>query len=539
MHLHKHREVGVIILITLLFLLVRLVALEQVYMLHDERDIVYSGLSLARTGGDLYGRFFPFSFTGISPDNPLVSIWISAIGWIFTPVPTVFSARLPFVLIATSLPALFYLIIKQMTHDTHLAIFGTLIASFSPWMLHLTRYAMDITTALPILLVAILYQLKKRHYLAYVLYVLSFYNYQGFRIAIPVVILAVEMFHGLPRQFNQWRVMLRHTIFIILLCTSILVIDRSVTVARSNQIVFLNREKFSSLVDEKRRVTRAPLSVSSLFDNKLAENIHYTIEGLVNGMNLDLFFVRGDTSATNGTGIGGLFLVITLPLFIVGVMNLASAPKGVRYLATFILIGMLPAIASLNGHTYGIRGSLMIIGYAVIMAYGVTVIIHRLPSPNWKIVICGAYILILSLEFVVFGYNYFFRRPILLGEMYNERERTLVKDITQSDVARDIVVYDNEPKDLLISYLFLTSATMDTVHRAMRGSQSHIYCSQNVCFRDCDVDWRSRSNQSTVYVSNRCLKDIEYNELSMQHLRTIGYIDTPLTAFFIVPPSSR
>lgn len=61
-------------LFTVLYFAVRCIALDQLYMVHDERDIVFAAWSLARSGKDLFGKVFPLNFGGISPDNPLISI---------------------------------------------------------------------------------------------------------------------------------------------------------------------------------------------------------------------------------------------------------------------------------------------------------------------------------------------------------------------------------------------------------------------------------------------------------------------------------
>lgn len=84
---------------TTIYFLLRCIALDQMYMVHDERDIVFSAWSLAWSGKDLFGNIFPLSYGGISPDNPLISIWFSALFWLFLPVKSVFFARLPFVFV--------------------------------------------------------------------------------------------------------------------------------------------------------------------------------------------------------------------------------------------------------------------------------------------------------------------------------------------------------------------------------------------------------------------------------------------------------
>ncbi|MBP6994115.1 hypothetical protein KBB12_02645, partial [Candidatus Woesebacteria bacterium] len=97
------------------YFLLRCVALDQLYMVHDERDIVFSAWSLAKSGKDLFGHIFPISFEGISPNDPLISIWFSALFWLLIPLKNVFLARLPFVFISSFAPYLIYLIVHKIT----------------------------------------------------------------------------------------------------------------------------------------------------------------------------------------------------------------------------------------------------------------------------------------------------------------------------------------------------------------------------------------------------------------------------------------
>ena len=152
---------------TTLYFLLRCVALDQLYMVHDERDIVFSAWSLARSGRDLFGNIFPISFQGISPDNPLISIWFSALFWLLIPIKSVLFARVPFVFVSSFIPFLLYLIVYKVTKDSRFSILVSLVAGISPWMFHLGRIAMDVTLAFPTLLIAIIFLLNKKRLLGY------------------------------------------------------------------------------------------------------------------------------------------------------------------------------------------------------------------------------------------------------------------------------------------------------------------------------------------------------------------------------------
>ena len=151
-----------VLLFCILFFLIRLPLLDQTNLLHDERDIVLSGYSIAKFGTDLYGTSFPMVFDGISPKNPVVAIYFSALSWLFFPIRTIFFARLPFVFISSFILLLTYEIILTLTKNKKNSIITALIFCFSPWIYHLTRLAMDINLAFVLLLAGMLLYFKKK-----------------------------------------------------------------------------------------------------------------------------------------------------------------------------------------------------------------------------------------------------------------------------------------------------------------------------------------------------------------------------------------
>ena len=160
-----------IILITVLFLLIRLPFLDQLFLLHDERDIVLSGYSIAKTARDLYGNFLPINFEELNPHNPATAIYFSALWWTFLP-RTVFFARLPYVLITSLLVPLVYLIVKKVLQNKEIAILSAFFAAFNPWMFHITRLAMDINVTLVAGLFGIYLFMNRKYIFSFVMWLL-------------------------------------------------------------------------------------------------------------------------------------------------------------------------------------------------------------------------------------------------------------------------------------------------------------------------------------------------------------------------------
>lgn len=522
---------------TTIYFLVRCIALDQMYMVHDERDIVFSAWSLARSGKDLFGNIFPLSFGGISPDNPLISIWFSALFWLILPVKSVFFARLPFMFVSSFIPLLMYLIAHKVTKNTRFSILVSLVAGMSPWIFHLGRIAMDVTLAFPTLLLAILLLLNKKRLLGFFLLFLAFYNYQGFRTVIPFIPFLIEWY---LQTSDKKRMVTRYVVhggFVVLLFLSIFLIDSKVISRRSDQVLFLNMERFTADVDLKRRETIFPLVVSKLFDSKLTESIRYGLETVAQGLSTQTFFFKGDASPINGTGIGSLLFISTLPFFIFGIMSLRNKDVGYGFLASFTLWGMIPSLASLNGHSYAIRGILMVVGFSTLIALGITeswTIVRKYNT--LKRILFVITVLIFAADFSTFAYEYFGRRPITLSEVFNERERAVAEYITSLNTKSPLVIYDTDisAKNSFMTYAFLKLNDTTQIQSTMKNDK-YIYQYENVTFKRCETR-KDHLQNAIAIVSNHCVNDVEYKKLKDSKLKEITYKDTPiLVAYFVIP----
>lgn len=526
------------VVFTTLYFLFRCIALDQLYMVHDERDIVFSAWSLARSGRDLFGNIFPISFQGISPDNPLISIWFSALFWLLIPIKSVFFARLPFVFVSSFIPFLIFLIVYKVTKDTRFSILVSLVAGISPWMFHLGRIAMDVTLAFPTLLIAVLLLLNKKRLLGYIFLFFAFFNYQGFRTIIPFIPFIIEWYVQNVEKKQSVRRYFVHVGCILILLLSIFLIDSRVTTRRFDQVIFLNTERFAADVDLKRRETIFPLTISKIFDSKLTETIRYGFDTFTQGLSTQTFFYKGDASPINGTGIGGLLFISTLPFFVFGIMLLRKKGLPYMFLSSFILWGMVPSLASLNGHSYAIRGILMIVGFSTLIALGIaeswTIVMKY---QTFKRIILVITIIISIADVSTFVYEYLGRRPITLSEVFNERERAISEYIASQNKNTPIVVYDTDisTKNTFMTYAFLKLNDPSKIQTAMKQG-GFVYRYENSTFRRCE-DRIDHPQDAIAIVSNHCLEDVEYLKLKDMKLKEITYKDTPiLVAYFVIRP---
>ncbi|OGK18889.1 hypothetical protein A3D80_01025 [Candidatus Roizmanbacteria bacterium RIFCSPHIGHO2_02_FULL_40_13b] len=522
-----------------IFLLVRVLFLDQLFLLHDERDIVFSGYSIAKTAQDLFGNFLPINFSGISPDNPLVSIYYSAASWILLPIRSVFFARIPFVLISTLLIFLVYEIILQISRDKRLALVSSLVFVFSPWVFHVTRLALDLPLAAVTLFSGLLLFLKNKRWLAYFMFFLTFYNYQGFRVLIPFLIIYLEIIcHTIPLSFPRRREsrIIVSLLFVLFLFLSITFIDKSVTTKRFSQVAFLAPERFTQEVNLRRSSSNAPLRIQAIFHNKISVTADYVVDNFIKGQDISYLFKTGDFSPINGNAVGGQFFFGFLLFYYLGIMALGKRlQKEDFYILGFIILGLLPAMASVNSATYSIRGFLSALGYAYLLSLGILFGIDILKrfSSKQRTFILVSLLLVFIINSTYFIYNYYVRRPVTVGELFNENERRLATYLIDNP-DKTYTIYHNNPKEIYLSYLFLNNNLAISQFNNL-SSNLTIYQFNNFTFIKCPrlIDYRTLHG---VIVSETCMDLKSHDQLnnSVLMIKKIPYKDISLkTAYFI------
>ncbi len=530
------RSRKIIIILCFLFFLIRLPLLDQLYLLHDERDIALSGYTIAKEGRDLYGNKLPLSFEGISPKNPVVAIYYSALSWLFMPSRSVFSARLPYVFISTFLLLLIFELVNLITKDKKKALVTACIFCFSPWIFHLTRLAMDINLAFVLLLLGMIFYLKKKVVVSFIFFILASYSYLGFRVLVPILIfyLMTYFIFDKANKVKISRLIVVNIVFILVLAGSIFYIDKGITASRfQNEVLFSRSERVIKDVHFKRMTSIAPENIRALFHNKITSSFDILFENVLSGFELSYLFKKGDYSAVNGNTATGQFFMPFIIFLILGLVSAASRrQKKDLFLLGFIFIGMLPSLASVISSSYSIRAILSGIGYAYLLSLGVLYaqdLLNKI-KPIWRNIAYTIFVALLLINVTFFIYNYFLRRPVTVSELFNEHERTLALHLIKNDTKT--TVFHTYPQEIYLTYAFLNNKLSA---KEIRLTKKTKFQSDNVLFDLCLYNRNFLAiNPKIVY--DGCLTEEQYKEWVTHDIakRTLPYADySKKTAYFV------
>lgn len=533
----KNRTILLILSISFIFIIIRLFFLDQLFLLHDERDIVLTSESIAKTGRDLFGNFLPITFKGISPQVPLFTYYFLAAWYKLFPPNNIILARLPFILITSFIVCLIYLIINKLTKNKNLSILTSIFLCFSPWYYHMTRLALEANIALVMILTAIYCFISNKRLFALCFLTIAFYCYQGARLAILPLILALECYHIYKNRFNKkklYRGLFISLLWMFLVLTSLKFTDFSINSSRINEIIFFDIEKITQEVNNLRLYSNAPFTVKQLFDNKLTVSINYVINNLFKAFDISYLFIKGDDSAINGNAASGQFFSVLIIPYLFGLLTLLSVFSVESFLIFSIgLISLIPALLNSHGTSFSFRSSLSAIIYAYIIANGTQKMIYFIKNKCLfrKIIVSLLFILLLF-NTCSFGYNYFIKRQISVSELFNEHERQLNNYlITRSD---SIIVYSPQPQDAYLSYVFSQpNRNYQTIQNEI-NNKTYQYKQHKFVLCSHLTDYQNLTN---AVITERCLDPKKYEYFQNGNLKVVNKIPfhdiSQKTAYFV------
>lgn len=529
----------ILIIAVIILFIVKIIFLDQIHLLRGERDITFTGYSLAKTAKDIYGNFLPLEFRNLDMPTPFLAFYYSALWWLLIPFKSVFFARLPYVLLSLSLLFLVYEVIVEMTKDRKVSLLTSLIFSFSPGVFHLTRLSLEIGLAMPLLLLAMLSYLKEKKLLSYFFFMLTFFTYNGFRPVIPFILIYLEAYFLLSRR-NLQKFIFQNVknilFFIVLFSLSFTLIDGHMMTSRQKDLVFLSYDKIDPLVVFRRNTAIGPIILKQLFNNKITSTLYYQIEVFVKGLDLRYLFLKGDDAAIYATTFTGQFFLIGLPFYFLGLFFLGKKwDRKYFYVLGIIPVALVSSLVNIDYVSIAIRSMPTSVGYAFIIACGIYFswsIVSKLRGSLKKSIIL-IFTSLFVIELTYFIYNYYFRRPITMSESFFESEKQIANYLMNHK--NNYIIYDDSPRNIYNTYLFL-NPSVDIKDMQTKLSKGHPYLFDGFTLNICPSSPKELKVTHNTIIADSCTDIPLYDNLNNNdQVEKVKFKDFSLrTAFFVI-----
>lgn len=383
----------------------------------DEAAIGYSAALIVQTGYDSAGRFLPI-FTKIpgSEDWKQPITLYSTVLVFKTFGESYFNLKLVSVVFALLSATIIFFLAKEIFSKRY-AIISWLIFITMPVILIHSHLALENIAPVPFIafwlwMMAKYTKTEKIKYLILAGIALGFslYSYLGLRLIMPILtVLSVGYLYYLSylksgRKSNIYAV----PIFIIVLLPFLI-----------SLLIFKNQYPGAVFAHNR------PQNLTSYQQFFLP---------YISTFDLSFLFMKGDATPYHSTGKQGMFLLATLPIFILGILNIVREKRPILFLTLLVFI-LAPLLYGLPGQTYRASRLLTLcVPFVIICLSGLQGLLE-IKIKKIKLLILFLTAILISLNFMDFVYDYWYQYPNRVKsefakpyQLVFEKARDLVKD---------------------------------------------------------------------------------------------------------------
>lgn len=367
----KVRIFGLLIILLFAFL-IRVYRLEQLELFGDELDVGYHAYSILKTGKDYKGNLFPIYFNSFSEYRAPLFLY-SAVPFVALFGLNEWGVRLTSVFWGIMDIIFLYLLVKKITREERISLLSALILTITPWHIHYSRVAFEVTLMLFLILAGSFYFIEKNFLFSSILFSLSLYTYSTAVLFTPLwVIFLTLFFEGSYQKKEFKKIILFGTFFLLLTIPLFSKVFQGTASSRFNLIsIFSDQRLIDSII--MKRSDKPNSVIERIFHNKLTVWSKSILENYLISFSPQFLFLKGDPLPRhNLPGFGEFFLVLIIP-FLVGVFLFFKKNKdiSIKFWTGWIILAPFASSLTSQGGTHATRLFLMIPPVVIIIAYGI------------------------------------------------------------------------------------------------------------------------------------------------------------------------
>lgn len=445
---------------------------------HDELDYVLNAKWLSLSGSDLTQTWVPWQL------QPIVTETLTA-----ELTPVVYSWLMPFIsfnlsgvrLISSFIGALLPLALVwwllNLKVERKIALLSGLIFALNPWNLNFSHQLYEGPLSLLFLLVGlallakIFYQFKSRSNQQRIIlaifcllaFALCYFTYHGNKfLLLPLVLVQLIWFWWQNRfsaknKNSEGRGKLAGSIILLgIICLyGFSFINRTALSGRAQEIIFLNQEPLTEMVNQE-RFTTLDNRFNKIFSNKLAAGSSKLMANFLAVFDPSYWFWDSMEAPVLGLADHGWFYAGEFFLLIFGIFALTQKTnyKNLRWLiAGSVLAALIPALITATQLNLVFRASFLIPMMCFLIALGIEQI-YNWTTKNWRWLTTTLLILFYAISFAYWQWYSHQRYPFLKIEVSVFNERLVSNYIHRQDVPTVVVAEGNQAYALLRAHIF-------------------------------------------------------------------------------------
>ncbi len=469
-------------------------------MSDDEVRLTYNAYSIWNIAKDINGHKLPLAF--------LVS------GYAFNPVPiyitspfvglfglSMFMSRLPFAIAGVATVILLYAIVCTLLRNHAIALFSSLVLSFSAWHLQISRFAYEGSFALFFFTLGVFLFLliKKRKIgiaiITMLIFFIGFHSYSGTKLILVPIVLALVWYKLKELGYKQLVIVI---FFVLLSFTSFFFLAKTQDASKygSGQFFFQDLKVASEAVELERRSSQAPEILKRLYHNKLTYWSKIFIDHYSYAFSPQYLFTSQEGSGIFSLWFRGQMYALEAPLIFLGLFYLFQKKRRVFILLIlFLAIAPLPSGLGLEPVTYTIRSSFMLPWLMVLVGSGIYAISYFIKNRNIMIItyiIVGAFYL-----YLIGGYlnQYYNEWKIYGAKYYSKADQDLALFINRQKNNKDKIVVDGISSASFLHYAFYNKISPAVLIKEYKNNPIRF---ENIVFNKTCIDLKVNNPRDKI-----------------------------------------
>lgn len=478
----------------------------------DEAAIGYNAYSLLKTGLDEHGASWPLHFKSFGDFKPggyfyLVLPFVKLIGL------NTLAVRLPNLILSILSIFFIYKLLKLLSNRS-LAMFSAFLLAISPWHIHFSRGGWESCTALSFTIIAIFlfysYILNHKSYIylfsSVVFFVLSLYTYHSSRLITPLIIafLFINNFKTLTSKLHLKTTIYALVLAIILALPVTLSFVYSGGTARFGGVGLLADQgpiwRANELLNQ-----HYPLTLFyRLIHNKRVLYFISWLDNYTSHFTPDFLFLNGDQVGRSKIPFMGLFYLIELPVFVIGLLSLKKISyKNLRHLLVFLLL-VSPIASSFTFQAPSALRSLpLVVPIAILSCLGLQYLSKHINHLFYFLIPIYIY------SFAFYLNSYFCLYPYLYPLSWQYGFDKIVPIVEANKDKYEHIYFTNKYDQPYILYLFYSQYDPTLLHAQIKLTPpdqygfSTVKSIDNIIFDK--IDWQAIPGNSMVISSDETI----------------------------------
>ena len=370
----------------------------------DEVSLGYNAYSILKTGKDEWGQFMPLSFRAYGE--------YKLPAYIYLDVPFIalfglneWGVRIPSAILGIITCIFIYLILKELSQGSSMAVVGFFIAATAPWLIILSRIALEANLALTFTTAAMYFFLKEKpnSILASLLLGLSVFAYNSGRVVSPLLLILSAVILWKKFKSNIPQTLISSTIFMIFFSMAIPLAFLQDSSARYKLTAILDQGAINQ-INELRGKNLYPPALNNIIFNRVTYFSSHALKNYISHFNPNFIFINGGSNYQFSVPGSPLMFLVLFPFLIYGIWAaFKSNDKRWQLVILWLLLTPIPA-AITRDSPHALRSLMIAIPVILLTALGIDKIVSL--NLKYKLLLTTGVSILVAIFLVTFLQNY-------------------------------------------------------------------------------------------------------------------------------------